>query len=158
MERACRTKLAVDERACWIAIAPAPAAAAASAFEALRFSNSRIKLALRAVVGLRSGSPPRTVRTIFRSDRVFPLIVEGRCCAFATYRSMSAPIVALSLLSFSGSALRPASVQKDSIICAAIRFAAAISFVPVLRETRLNAPGGLKRTCQSFLPAGGGCR
>jgi hypothetical protein len=57
----------------------------------------------------------------------------------------------------SGSAPRPASVQKDSMICDAIRFAAAISFVPVLRNTTRRTPlmaGGMKRTCQSLRPDG----
>ena len=39
-----------------------------------------------------------------------------------------------SLRSFRRSAPRPASVQNDSMICAAMRFAAAISLVPVLRN------------------------
>jgi len=45
------------------------------------------------------------------------------------------------------------------MICAAIRFAAAISFVPVLRKTTRLIPliaGGVNRICQSFRPAGGG--
>jgi hypothetical protein len=60
--------------------------------------------------------------------------------------------------SLSGSAPRPASVQKDSIIWAAILLAAAISLVPVLRNTSRRPPsteGAVNRTCQSFLPAGG---
>jgi hypothetical protein len=71
---------------------------------------------------------------------------------------IKSPIVALSFRIFSGSAPRPASVQKDSIMRAAILFAAAISFVPVLRNISRRLPsiaGAVKRTCQSFLPAVG---
>jgi hypothetical protein len=53
---------------------------------------------------------------------------------------------------------RPESVQNESIICAAMRLAAAISFVPVLRNTTRRTPfiaGGVNRTCQSLRPGGG---
>jgi len=126
-----------------------------------RFSNSRIRLAVRTLVDFSSGFPPWTVLTIKRSDRALHWIVLGRWTALRVYRSSNAPTVALSFRSFSGSAPRPASVQNDSMICAAIRFAAAISFVPVLRKMFRLAPsmeGALKRTCQSFRPTGGGCK
>jgi hypothetical protein len=56
---------------------------------------------------------------------------------------------------------RPASFQKDSMICAPIRLAAVISLVPVQRKmTRLTplTVGDVNRTYQSFLPAGGWLR
>src|SRR5690349_5503635 len=70
-------------------------------------------------------------------------------------------MVALSLRSFSNSAPRPASAQNDSIIWAAMRFAAAISLVPVLRNITRRIPlmaGVVNRIYQLFLPGGAGCK
>jgi len=116
---------------------------------------------VRTVVGFWSGSPLCTFFTIKRSARTFPRIVRGRCTAFRSYLWINSLIVALSFRSLSRSAPRPASFQNDSIICDAIRFAAATSLVPVLRNISRRLPstaGAVNRTCQSFLPAGGGWR
>ncbi|PYJ66878.1 MAG: hypothetical protein DME78_03455 [Verrucomicrobia bacterium] len=87
-------------------------------------------------------------------------MVARRCEAFRSYLAMSSPIFTLSLRSFSRSAPRPASAQKDSIIFAAMRFAGPISFAPVFRKIRRVPliPGAVNRTCQSFRPGRGGFR
>jgi hypothetical protein len=85
----------------------------------------------------------------FRNPKSGALATQQNCCNLHSGEPSDSPIVALSLRSFSGSAPLPESVQNDSMICAAIRFAAAISFVPVLRNTTRCKPliaGGVNRS------------
>jgi hypothetical protein len=95
------------------------------------------------------------------AQRALNLLPSDAELAFCRYFVINSPIAALSLRSFSNSAPRPASAQKDSIIWAAMRFAAAISFVPVLRNITRRVPlmaGVVNRTYQLFLDGGGGCK
>ena len=117
-----------------------PALRASQHAQVCRFSNSRMRFAVKIDVGLMSGISgvngfyDHSQRTHVAANCCWTL---RRTCSISLDQLADGRVIVAKL---ERSAPRPASVQNDSMICAAMRFAAAISFVPVLRKISRRTP------------------
>jgi len=89
-----------------------------------------------------------------RNQRTLLRIGPGCCAARCLYFCDQLTDGRIGVAHFEAHGAAATVNQKDLMRSTAMRIAAPISFVPVLRKTTRRAPsiaGGVKRMCQSFL-------